>query len=233
MSTIIGRLHYFSSRTSLEHNHHQIQNAQPTPESSSTSSKTTSPHEEVCHPEMVLIVGQPDRTCAAVAGIGMILSIMFSPALKRFFSQPIFVFFGSISFPLYLLHGIFIRGPLAWALFRLLPSLPWLPARDSKTLETLVVRRDCRSFICLSSALGICFIWFALLVLFCRFWKNRIDIYGVTLSKWGEEVVMGKRPFGTSNITTVTGTAMMELAKRLKGESSTTTSEKYGNGMLS
>lgn len=41
---------------------------------------------------------------------------------------------------------------------------------------------------------------------------------------------MGKRPFGAGNITTVTGSAMIELARKLQGSSSTTTSEKFGNG---
>jgi hypothetical protein len=182
-----------------------------------------------------LIVGQPDRVVAAFAGIGFILSIMFSPSLKRFFSHPIFVFFGGISFPLYLLHGTFIRIPLAWAIFKLLPSLPWLAVlgQSQETNESKIIRHECTSVTCVSSALLIWLIWFAALVLFCRFWKNRVDIYGVSFSRWGEDVVMGKRPFaiGASRVTTVTGGAMLALAEKLKGGS--TTMEKFENGMLS
>ena len=45
---------------------------------------------------------------------------------------------------------------------------------------------------------------------------------------------MGKRPFasGASRVTTVTGGAMLALAEKLKG-GSTTTLEKFENGMMS
>jgi peptidoglycan/LPS O-acetylase OafA/YrhL len=44
-------------------------------------------------------------------------SVFFSPDLRRLFSQPSLTWLGSISFPLYLLHGTLMRTLLAWMAF--------------------------------------------------------------------------------------------------------------------
>ena len=70
-----------------------------------------------------IIVGDVDRTIGAFAGILLIISILFSPLLQRYLSNRYFLFLGSISFPLYLLHGTFIRIPLQWAIIWVLPRI--------------------------------------------------------------------------------------------------------------
>src|SRR5438552_9182706 len=64
-----------------------------------------------------VIVGDANR------GIFLIFSILFSATLQRFLSHRYFVFLGNISFPLYLIHGTFIRIPLQWAVIWMLPRL--------------------------------------------------------------------------------------------------------------
>lgn len=44
-------------------------------------------------------------------------TIVMSPHLRRFLSHRWFLFLGKISFPLYLLHGSFMRSILSWLLF--------------------------------------------------------------------------------------------------------------------
>jgi hypothetical protein len=140
-------------------------------------------------------LGQVDRFIGAFAGIFLILAILFSPSLKRFLANPAFVFMGSISFPMYLLHGTFIRLPLAWAYFRLIPNLPWLDMR-LRTLDSqahVVVVNDYSGLGCRLTCAVVYVLWFALLVSFCRVWKSRVDILGVQASRWVEDVVTGKR----------------------------------------
>lgn len=45
------------------------------------------------------------------------LAIVLSPHLRRALSHPWLLWLGKISFPLYLLHGTFMRSLLAWMLF--------------------------------------------------------------------------------------------------------------------
>jgi hypothetical protein len=156
---------------------------------------------------------------------------MFSPTLRRFFSNPKFVYLGSISYPLYLLHGTFIRLPLAWAFFRLLPSLPWLDileeTKDAKGEPIILM--ECNTFGCISTASIMYILWLAILLAFCRFWKNRIDIYGITLSRWGEDVVTGKRQVSAYWIPPLIGRSLWRVNERFNGQQD---SEKGSNGLL-
>ncbi|SLM39734.1 Acyltransferase 3 [Lasallia pustulata] len=45
------------------------------------------------------------------------LSVIFSPALRRMLSHRFLLWLGKVSFPLYLLHGTFMRSLLAWVLY--------------------------------------------------------------------------------------------------------------------
>jgi hypothetical protein len=127
----------------------------------------------------------------------LILAIMYSPLLKKFLSQPVFVYLGGLSFPLYLLHGTFIRIPLTYLIFRFLPQFPSLNAieylTDWEGIDYVVVL--CDNFTCRLICTVLFFLWFASLLAFCQVWKDYVDIWGVHLSKWAEDVVLGKRSF--------------------------------------
>jgi hypothetical protein len=142
--------------------------------------------------------GETDRTIAAFAGIFLIFSILFSPILRRFLSQPIFVFLGSISFPLYLLHGTFIRLPLAYILFQILPRFPSLDiigiVPDWDDIDVIIFH--CRAFKCQFTVGVVWILWLGALLAFCKLWKEYVDILGVQFSRYAEEVALGKREVG-------------------------------------
>ncbi len=47
----------------------------------------------------------------------MTVAALLSPSLQKFLSHPALIWLGSLSFPLYLLHGPLIRSVLSWMLF--------------------------------------------------------------------------------------------------------------------
>jgi len=124
----------------------------------------------------------------------MILAILYSSKLRQFFSLRPFLFLGNISFPLYLLHGTFIRLVLQWTVLRFLPHhIPGLVQYYKDWYDDDVVNLDCSTFMP-RLVVGVTYvIWWILLLIACRIWKKYVDVLGVTFSKFAEDVVMGKR----------------------------------------
>jgi hypothetical protein len=106
-----------------------------------------------------------------------------------------FVFLGSVSFPVYLLHGTFIRIFLTWALFQFLPALPFLDILYETTAENgdEIVEARFDSVGCRLCALVVVVIWFAFLLTFARLWKSKVDVWAMHVSKYTEDIVTGKR----------------------------------------
>lgn len=138
-----------------------------------------------------LLLADNKRVIASFAGILFTLSILFSPIIRRFLSHRYFVFLGSISFSLYLLHGTFIRLPLQWILVLVLPKIA--PDILVTSGDENLVYMDCPSFGCRFIASIAYLIWFALLLAFSKVWKDNVDILGIHVSRWAEDVVLGKR----------------------------------------
>jgi len=110
------------------------------------------------------------------AGI-LIFSIHFSPTLRRIFSFRYAVFFGSISFAVYLTHSFLMRSILTWVMFGLLPR----SSEDVGWFAWVIVR---------SLAFAS---FFALLTAISTLWRNRIDRVALFVAQWSEEVLLGKR----------------------------------------
>jgi hypothetical protein len=125
----------------------------------------------------------------------LILSIMFSPLLRRIFSHRSVIYLGSISFPLYLLHGTWIRLFLTWALYQFLPQFSFLGVIEYRPNEDEDVRvyLACNSIICKLVVAVVFCIWMASLLAFAKFWKDYVDILGLHSSRWAEDVVLGKK----------------------------------------
>ena len=139
------------------------------------------------------MIGEDRRTIAALSGILLILSIIFNPSLQEILSKPIFIFLGSISFPMYLLHGTFIRTILVWAFYGFLNGRPEVGRGSAETVDLVNFSASQYSsnhwvisatIICLASA--------ALLVTICNIWKNTVDKFAIKNSRWVEEVGNGK-----------------------------------------
>ena len=132
-----------------------------------------------------------------MAGIIILLSVLYSPLLRSLFSRRIPVFLGSISYGMYLLHGTFIRLPLAWLLFKFLPQYRSLevihivPRWEDDDEEIIIL--GCHSIGC-KLVVGITvLLWFMALLATCKRWKKHVDVLGIRFSRWMEEIVLGKK----------------------------------------
>ena len=158
------------------------------------------------------------RFIVGFGAIFLITAILFSPSIRHFLSNRTFVFLGSISFPLYLLHGTFIRLPLAWAFFGVLPHLPFLNILEftEDSNGEPIILMTCRSFGCRLTATILFFTWLAGLLAFCRIWKSRVDILGVHFSRWMEDIVMGRKQVEIhGTLSGVVGDGMVRLGEKL------------------
>jgi len=123
-------------------------------------------------------------------------SVLMSPTLQRVFSNRAFVFLGSISFALYLLHGTFIRGPLTWILFGFLPSVPGLDIikrREDPNGGRDFLNLACNSFGCKMVVFPMCLIWLGSLLFACTLWKAHVDTFSMKASRWVEDVTTGNK----------------------------------------
>lgn len=132
----------------------------------------------------------------AFAGIFLLVATLYSQPMRNFLSTKHFVFLGGISFPLYLLHGTFIRIPLQWCVIRLLPRV------DPQALNIFFAEDQtnaylvCDSFTCRLAATVIYVLWLGALVIAAQLWKRYVDVHGITFSRWAENVISGKQKVG-------------------------------------
>jgi drug/metabolite transporter superfamily protein YnfA len=142
----------------------------------------------------LITTDENDRTVASFGAIFLVFSILCSPSLQRFFAKAPFVFFGNLSFAMYLLHGMFIRIPLQWTVIYILPALVSDAVKYNVTEgSTTAVELLCESWNCQFTMAILLLAWFGLLVVSCIIWKKYVDVLGIQFSTWGEEVVTGKR----------------------------------------
>jgi peptidoglycan/LPS O-acetylase OafA/YrhL len=119
------------------------------------------------------MIGEQRWVWATLGAIFLIFSIHFSPRLRRIFSYHHAVFFGSISFPVYLIHSFFMRTVLVWIIHGFIPQ----------TLGFMTY---------VYNAIGM-IVWMALLIRVSMFWRDRIDGWCAVFTEWIEDVMLGKK----------------------------------------
>ncbi|KAL8841215.1 MAG: hypothetical protein Q9170_001004 [Blastenia crenularia] len=116
-------------------------------------------------------------------------SIVMSPHLRRALSRPWLLWLGKISFPLYLLHGSFMRSILAWLLF----------SRQSLT-EIEEEGKKYRRYPLPSTPtfLVVMPIFFGILFIATHFWATKVEPHFGIITKTAEDVMFGKGDKGTA-----------------------------------
>ena len=114
----------------------------------------------------------------------LIFSIHFSPTLRSIFSHPHFVFLGSISFGMYLIHGFLMRSTLAWIMYGLLPEPDGSGCRVNGDTQGLMWDvTDSIIFI----------LWIIPLIYLSKLWRDYVDPMCIRFALIAEEVLLGTR----------------------------------------
>lgn len=122
-----------------------------------------------------------------------IFAIHFSPLLRHFLSYPFFVFLGSISFGMYLIHGFLLRSTLVWIIYGILPETESWVRRVGGNGQQLSQQRFQLIWDIINTIIFV--LWMIPLVYLSKMWRDRVDPVCIKFAQWGEEVLLGKRDF--------------------------------------
>src|SRR5579862_1400416 len=119
------------------------------------------------------MIGEHRWAFSFIGSTILIFAIHFSQPLRRLFSHRYAVFFGSISFPVYLIHSFVMRSVLVWVIYGIVPQGP-------------VVVRLVLNSIAFLGYLGLV-IWLSLL------WKENVDVWCASFAQGVEDIVLGNQ----------------------------------------
>src|SRR5271170_2865867 len=105
-----------------------------------------------------------------IGSVLIIFSIQFSPDLRRILSHRFLVFYGGISFSLFLMHGFMMRWLLSWVINGFLPQETYW----RYLLNTI--------------AFGL---WISLVTSLALVWRNKFENRCREFAEWLQEVMVG------------------------------------------
>ena len=116
------------------------------------------------------------------------ISVMLSPHLQHFLSLPSLTWLGTVSFPIYLLHGPLIRSLLAWLLFGLRNPIKKIEhnADGSVKGEYEVLPMPTLPMYIIAIP-----IFFIALLAVCQLWNLYIEPWCARLTKMAEDLFFG------------------------------------------
>ncbi|KAF2434181.1 hypothetical protein EJ08DRAFT_495241 [Tothia fuscella] len=124
-------------------------------------------------------------------GILLVISaVVLSGPLQRFLSHPVFLWLGTQSFPIYLIHGPLLRSFLNWMLFAFTPPIWYQKIDENRTAVVIFPRRPIpplwKFLLCLP-------IFYAVLMALAHIWTLKIEPKCASVSKWLEDTICGVR----------------------------------------
>ena len=136
-----------------------------------------------------------DRTWPTIGAALLCFTIIMSPHLRFALSRRPLLWLGKISFPLYLLHGSFMRSILSWLLFA---KQRLVEFEERNGNETYVVMKyplpRWPTFVLVMP------IFFTVLLFATHYWAKKVEPHFGAITKTLEDVVFGKKELSRSMI---------------------------------
>ena len=136
-----------------------------------------------------------DRTWPTMGSSLLCFTIIMSPHLRKILSKRPLLWLGKISFPLYLLHGSFMRSILSWLLFAKQSLVEFEEQNGSETYVIMKYPLPGASTFCIVLP-----IFFAVLFLATQFWATKIEPHFGAVTKLLEDIMFGKREINKPTI---------------------------------
>ncbi|MCJ1444029.1 MAG: hypothetical protein MMC23_004529 [Stictis urceolatum] len=132
--------------------------------------------------------GDLARSYGSIGGILLVFSIIISPHARRLLSRKPLLWLGKLSFPIYLLHGTFLRTVFAWILFQSTPKAYQVTGADGNqySIERYPQGSDFRAFVAVGVSMTLCLVA-------CHFWAKKIEPKFGHITKWAEDTMTGNR----------------------------------------
>ena len=136
-----------------------------------------------------------DRSWPTTGAALLCFTVIMSPHLRMILSRRPLLWLGKISFPLYLLHGSFMRSILAWLIFA---RQHLIEMEERNGAETYVVMKyPLPNF---PTFLVVFPIFLPILFFSTHIWANKIEPHFGAITKVAEEICFGKREVSRSMI---------------------------------
>lgn len=127
---------------------------------------------------------------ASTGSIFLLTGSILSESLQRFLSHPVFLYLGTHSFPIYLIHGPLLRSFLNWMLYIFVA-----PVWYQETVGDIVTKVWARYPLPPAWKFVVALpIFFAVLLWLAQLWTAKIEPQCGKVTKWLEDAVCGSEP---------------------------------------
>ena len=128
------------------------------------------------------------RFFGSFGGLLLVLAIVVSPHLRAMLSRPALLWLGKVSFPIYLLHGTFMRSVFAWLMFagREMQSFEVKDGEVVGQVWRYPLPGVVRTFASVVASMGLC-------LLAAHYWASRVEPCFGRITKAIEDEMFGRR----------------------------------------
>ncbi|TID20841.1 Acyltransferase 3 [Venturia nashicola] len=152
---------------------------------------------------------------ASTGSLFLLAAVILSEPLQRFLSHPAFLYLGTHSFPIYLIHGPLLRSFLNWMLYLFVAPV-WHQAKEVDHKGHTITKKWAKYKVPPAWKFIVTLpIFFTVLLWLAQLWTAKIEPQCGRLTKWLEDTVCGNEPETPAYQTTLN-----EFTQRKSSESS-------------
>ena len=148
------------------------------------------------------------RTWGSTGALILILAILPSPHLRRFLAHPFLLWLGKLSFPIYLLHGTFMRSLFAWLMFAGQTLMPFEVQEGNEKKSVMRYPLPGPWWTAASVVVSM-----SVMLVGAHFWAAKVEPWFGVITKKAEEVMTGRGSGGGSIGGTGNGRPVLPVRK--------------------